>query len=86
MFQKPKGRIISDAICGILMLLSILSFVLIGLFMHIWHPTWVIIVCSSIVCGVVTICVNSYYDIHRQPEVKEETKDAKVEKKETKQK
>ena len=57
MLSKNKIKIISDAICGVLMLLSILAFVLIGVFTNIWHPTWVILVIASILDGVISIIV-----------------------------
>lgn len=59
MYRKTKAQIICDAVCGILMLLSILVFILIGVFSNIWHPTWVIIPCSGIVCSIISIIINT---------------------------
>lgn len=64
--KKTKASIICDAICGILELLSILTFILIGLFAKIWHPTWVIIVIASVVSGVISIVVNTCNKISKQ--------------------
>lgn len=70
MYKKSKAQTISDAVCGILMLASIMAYILIGIFAHSWHPTWVIIVCSAIVCGIVSIAVNTYTSLHREEENK----------------
>lgn len=64
--KKTKASLICDAICGILELLSILSFVLIGVFTGVWHPTWIIIVIASVVCGVVSIIVGTCNKIAKQ--------------------
>lgn len=68
MYKKSKAVIISDAICGILMLASILAFVLVGIFAHVWHPTWVIIVGTAILCGIISIAVNTYANLHKEEE------------------
>ena len=59
MFSRNKIKIISDACCGIIMLLSILAFILIGVFKGVWHPTWVILLVASILCGVISIIVGT---------------------------
>lgn len=64
--KKTKASIICDAICGILELLSILTFILIGVFTNIWHPTWIIIVIASVVSGVISIIVNTCNKINKQ--------------------
>lgn len=74
MYKKTKAQVICDAFCGILMLVSIMAFVLIGIFAHIWHPTWVIIVCSALVCGIVAIAVNTYSSLHREENIEEDKK------------
>lgn len=68
MFKRSKAQIISDAVCGILMLVSLLVFILVGIFAHIWHPTWIVIPCSGLVCGIVSIIVNTYTTLHRKDE------------------
>lgn len=68
MYKKNKALIISDAICGILMLVSILAFVLVGIFAKVWHPTWIIIVASAFVSGIVSIVVNTYVNLHKDDE------------------
>ncbi len=54
-----KVKIISDAFCGVLMLGSLLAFLLIGIFGHVWHPTWVIIPSAALVCGIISVVVNA---------------------------
>ena len=75
MYKKSKAQIISDAICGVVMLLSVLVFLLIGILAGIWHPTWIIIPSSGILCGVISIIVNTYSNlknIEEKPCCKEE--------------
>ena len=60
MFKKYNSKMISDAICGILILVSILTYILIGVFTRTWHPTWVIILITMVFCSVVTIIVNTF--------------------------
>ena len=78
MYKKSKAQVISDAFCGILMLLSILAYVLVGLFAKVWHPTWIIIICAVVTCGVVSICVNTYAGLHREDEKKVTEEPAKA--------
>jgi len=70
MYQKSKSKIISDAICGILFLVSILVYIFVGLFAHIWHPTWVMIPCTAIVCWIISIIENAYSNLHKKEEKK----------------
>ena len=74
MYKKSKAQIICDAICGILMLASILVFILVGIFANIWHPTWIVIPCSGIVCGIVSISINTYANLHTEEAPKTEDK------------
>ncbi len=65
MYEKHKARVISDAICGILMLASILAYILIGMFVpNAWHPYWIIIVATAIFIGIISIIVNTYVKLH----------------------
>ena len=61
--KKTKAKIICDAICGLLMILSIASYVIIGVCVNIWHPTWVIIVGGAIVCAVIGIVCDTISNI-----------------------
>lgn len=88
MYKKSKAQIICDAVCGVLMLASILTFILIGLFAKIWHPTWIIIVCSAVACGIISIVVNTYTNLHKEIENQDKAENTKntekTDKKETK--
>lgn len=53
-----KSKVICDAICGILMLLCIISYICVGLFAKVWHPTWIILVGGAVACGIIGI-INS---------------------------
>ena len=83
MYKKSKAQIISDAVCGVLMLVSILFFGLFGLFTNIWHPTWFVVPSSGLVCGIISIIVNTYVSIKSKETVEEkkEEKPAKETKK-----
>lgn len=67
--KKSKVKIISDAICGILMLLSILTYIVLGITIGWWHPGWCIIVGTAFVCGIISIATNTKEDLD---ELKEE--------------
>ena len=53
--KETKAKIISDAVCGMIMLLSIAVFLLIGWLSGNWHPAWVIVVVGGSLCGIVGI-------------------------------
>lgn len=58
--KTNKLQIICDAVCGVLMLTSILVFLLVGIFVpDSWHPVWVILPSSGLLCGIVSIIVNA---------------------------
>ena len=64
MFRRSKGQIICGAFCGVLMLCSLLFFMLYGIFAHVWHPTWVVIPSAALLCGIISIIVNTYAKLH----------------------
>lgn len=66
MFNKSKSKIISDAVCGVLFLLSILVYVFIGVFANIWHPTWIIILSAIITDSVISIVVGACVKISKK--------------------
>ena len=43
---------------------------LVGIFGHIWHPAWIVIPCTAIVCGIISISINTYTNLHQQTEEK----------------
>ena len=78
MYKKSKAQIICDAVCGVLMLASVLVFILVGIFANIWHPTWIVIPCSGIVCGIVSISINTYANLHTEtPKTEDKSGDKK---------
>ena len=71
--RKSKLKIINDAICGIASLLSILVYLLIGVFANVWHPTWMIMVVTEFSCAIFSIIINTYLKIKKIKNEKEET-------------
>ena len=61
--NNTKTQIIVNAICGILMLLSISTYLLLGLIFNLWHPYWIIIAISATICGVISIIVNTTVEL-----------------------
>ena len=61
--RKSKSQIICDACCGILMLVSIITYVIVGFFTGIWHPTWLIIAISAVICAVTGIISNTLAEL-----------------------
>ena len=54
--NTSRLQIISDAVCGVLMLASILTFLLVGIFVpDSWHPMWVILPSAGLMCGIISI-------------------------------
>lgn len=43
----------TGAICGILMLVCTITYLLLGAFLNLWHPLWIIIVAGAFACGLV---------------------------------
>lgn len=75
--MKPdkKLKIITDCICGCIILLSVLTYLLVGFFAKIWHPTWLIIVGGVIVCCVVGIIVETIYRLKNPSAGQDEEED-----------
>lgn len=77
--HTSKLQIISDAVCGVLMLASILTFLLVGIFVpNSWHPMWVILPSAGLTCGIVSIitgaivkCRDLKSNLAKQEEVEE---------------
>ncbi len=58
--KTTKLQIISDAICGVLMLVSILTFLLVGIFVpDSWHPMWVVLPSAGLTCGIISIITSA---------------------------
>ncbi len=72
--KKTKGQIICDAICGILMLVALIVFLILGATIGWWHPGWIIIVSAAFVCGLIGIISNtiaSLNDVNKKDEPSE---------------
>lgn len=63
--KKEKSIIICDAICGILVMLSVLVYVVLGIACDWWHPGWIVIVCASIVSAVASIVANMIVELKK---------------------
>lgn len=44
---------VSGAICGMVMLSCLITYILLGAFTNLWHPLWIIIVCGGVSCGII---------------------------------
>lgn len=56
--KASKVKLICDTICGALMLISILVYVVLGITISWWHPGWVIIVGAAIADGIISLISN----------------------------
>lgn len=67
MGRKNKAQIICDSICGVLMLLSILVFLVVGVIVpSILHPLWVIIPSAGLASGIISIICNCVVSCKKQ--------------------
>lgn len=46
---------ISQSVCGLIMVISVAVFIIVGLLTNIWHPTWIACVCGAMTCAVICI-------------------------------
>ena len=51
--RESKGKILSGWICSVVMILSIITYLIVGFTTNLWHPYWLIIVCSGLFCGII---------------------------------
>lgn len=70
---KSKTSIILDACCGILMLVCIMAYVLIGIIAKVWHPTWIIVVAGAFVCAIIGIVKDTIANIKSADQAKNES-------------
>ncbi len=76
MGKRTKAQIICDSICGVLMLVSLLVFLVAGILVeNIWHPLWIIIPSSGLACGIISIICNCVVNCKSMSKEKVETKD-----------
>lgn len=57
--KKTKEKIISDAVCGLIMLVCVLAYFIVAFITGGWHPYWIIPACGGVVCGVVSLIFNT---------------------------
>lgn len=51
-FARGKNPI-TGAICGMIMLCCLISYVLLGALANLWHPAWIVMVCGGVLCGII---------------------------------
>lgn len=62
---KTKGQIICDALCGIIMLVSIIVYLILGKVLNFWHPGWIIVVSGAVLCGIISIISNTCVELQK---------------------
>lgn len=55
------------AICGIVMLLGIMAYLILGVFFSLWHPYWILIVACAFICSAIGI-IGSIFSIKTNKE------------------
>lgn len=45
----------SGAVCGIVMLSCIITYLLLGAFLNLWHPMWIILIAGAFACGLIAM-------------------------------
>ncbi len=61
--KKTISKVVCDAISGIVMMLCILVYVVLGITIGFWHPGWLIIVGGAISVAILNIVANLVSDI-----------------------
>lgn len=74
MKTDKKAKIITDCICGCIILFSVLAYLLVGFLAKIWHPTWLIIVGGVFICCVIGIIVDTIYRL-KNPDLEQDNED-----------
>ncbi len=69
--MKDKIKVITDAISGCLVLLSVLIYIILGLAIQWWHPGWIIIIATVVLVSIMSIIANAYVDTHKEQKEKE---------------
>ena len=63
--KKEKAIIISDAICGIVVLLSVFVYLVLGFTINWWHPGWIIVVGACMVSAILSIVTNMIIELKK---------------------
>lgn len=61
--KRSKAKIISEAVSGLIFILSVVAYLIIGFVTGGWHPWWIVIVCGIVLAGIVDILVNMITDL-----------------------
>lgn len=61
--EETKSKMIFDAIYGVIMILSLGAYLIIGWVSGNWHPYWVIIVIGASLCGILIILSGTFSKI-----------------------
>jgi transcriptional regulator with XRE-family HTH domain len=60
--KNPKTKKLEDAICGVIMLFAVGTFLLLGFVFEKWHPGWAVFPIGGIVCGIVSTIMKGVGD------------------------
>lgn len=74
--EKTKGQIICDALCGIIMMLCVIVYLVLGVTINFWHPGWIIVVAGGLTCELIGIISNTLSNL-KKLDKKEDEKDIK---------
>ncbi len=67
--KKERGENpIIGAICGVIMLISLTVFLLLGAFLDMWHPMWIIVAAGAVLCAIIGVAekIVSYRKEHNK--------------------
>ncbi len=73
--KKTIAQVVSGAVCGTIMILCALVYVILGITLNFWHPGWIIMFAGGLTCGIVGIITNTIADLKQIK--KEENKENK---------
>jgi len=57
--RKTLSNIISEALSGIIMIVCVLVYLILGFTINFWHPGWIIIVGGALSVGILNIILNA---------------------------
>ena len=76
--NKTVAQIITGAICGTVMIICALVYVILGITLpNFWHPGWLIMFAGGMTCGIVGIVTNTVSDLKQAKKREQENKDKK---------
>lgn len=74
--NKTMGEVISGAVCGALMMVCVIVYIILGVTINFWHPGWIILASGGITCGIISLIFNTVDDVKRiKKQENEEKKD-----------